>query len=138
MANVTGDNVTGDMDASMLHRAAPAERDRHSGPRRPHPALAQTTAGTQADSEPSLGWTLVLRRQPARIVDGQPQGGYRDAFELICCDCGDDPDVDYHCVPPGLQQIRGPYSIAAGIASYQKHVRHHRRQAAQARRIAGD
>jgi len=78
--------------------------------------------GAQADSESSLGWTLVLRRQPARIVDGQPQGGYSDAFELICCDCGDDPDLDYHHVSRGLQQIRGPYSIAAGIAAYEKHV----------------
>jgi hypothetical protein len=122
----------------MLHRTLPAERDCHSGPRRPQPAPSQTTAGTPADSQPSLGWTLVLRRQPARIVDGQPQGGYSDAFELICCDCGDDPDLDYHHVPAGLQQIRGPYSIAAGIAAYEKHVRHHRRQgAAQAWRIAG-
>lgn len=24
------------------------------------------------------GWTLVLRRQPARIVEGEPQGGYPD------------------------------------------------------------
>ena len=114
----------------MLHRRLPAERDRHSGPRRLRPAPAQTTAGTQADDEPSLGWTLVLRRQPTRIVDGQPRGGYSDEFELICCDCGDDPDLDYHHVPAGLQQIRGPYSIAAGIAAYEKHVRYHRRQAA--------
>ena len=115
----------------MLHRTLPAEHDRHGGPQHPHPAPAQTTASTQADSHPSLGWTLVLRRQPARIVDGQPQGGYSDAFELICCDCGDDPDLDYHHVPRGLQQIRGPYSIAVGIAAYEKHARHHRRQAAQ-------
>ena len=121
----------------MLHRTLPAKRDRHSSPRRPHPAPAQTKAGTQADSQPSLGWTLVLRRQPTHIVDGQPQGGYSDVFELICCDCGDDPDLDYHHVPPGLQQIRGPYSIAAGIAAYDKHVRHHGRPAVQTRGIAG-
>jgi hypothetical protein len=26
--------------------------------------------------QPRHGWTTVLRRQPARIVEGQPQGGY--------------------------------------------------------------
>ncbi|HXZ73246.1 MAG TPA: hypothetical protein VEH31_20545, partial [Streptosporangiaceae bacterium] len=74
-----------------------------------------------------LGWTLVLRRQPACIVGGQPQGGYSDAFELICCDCGDDPDLDYRDISPQLRQVRGPYPIAAGIAAYDKHVRHHKR-----------
>jgi hypothetical protein len=37
------------------------------------------------------GWTLVLRRQPVHMVAGRPDCGYADAFELICCDCGDDP-----------------------------------------------
>jgi hypothetical protein len=64
------------------------------------------------------------------MVDGQPQGGYTDAFELICCDCGDDPGLGYHDVSPQLQQVRGPYLIAAGIAAYNKHVRrHHGRRA---------
>jgi hypothetical protein len=61
------------------------------------------------------------------MVDGQPQGGYTDAFELVCCDCGDDPDLDYRDISAELQQIRGPYPIAAGIAAYDKHVRRHRR-----------
>jgi hypothetical protein len=65
------------------------------------------------------------------MVDGQPQSGYTDAFELICCDCGDDPGVAYRDVSPRLRQIRGPYPIAAGIAAYDKHVRHHRRPAAR-------
>jgi hypothetical protein len=30
--------------------------------------------------QPGHGWTVVLRRQPARIVDGRPQGGYTDAL----------------------------------------------------------
>jgi hypothetical protein len=71
------------------------------------------------------GWTVVLRRQPARLVDGQPQGGYNDVYELICCDCGDDPDLDYHHVSRGFQRIRGPYPFAEGIAAYGSHVRHH-------------
>jgi hypothetical protein len=83
----------------------------------------------RAPAQPWPGWTVVLRRQPARMVDGQPQGGYTDAFELICCDCGDDPDLDYRDVPPQLQQIRGPYPISAGIAAYDKHVRHHGQRA---------
>ena len=41
-----------------------------------------------------LGWTVVLRRQPARIVAGQPEGGYSSMFEIVCCYCGDHPDLD--------------------------------------------
>src|SRR5215469_12264539 len=55
------------------------------------------------------GWTLVLRRQPVRIVQGQPEGGYTDVFELICCDCGDDPNQEYREVSPRLKLVRGPY-----------------------------
>ena len=45
--------------------------------------------------QPGDGWTAVLRRRPARIVDGQTEDGYTDdAFEIICCDCGDDPGRD--------------------------------------------
>ena len=80
--------------------------------------------------KPGLGWTAVLRRQPARIVDGRPQGGYTNAFEIICCECGDDPDLDYRQVSSGLQQIRGPYPIAAGVAAYEKHVMRHQGQQA--------
>jgi hypothetical protein len=71
------------------------------------------------------GWTLVLRRQPARIVAGRAEGGYADVFELICCDCGDDPDLDYREVAPRLQLVRGPYPIAAGVAAYEQHRRLH-------------
>ena len=75
-----------------------------------------------------LGWTVVLRRQPVRIVAGQAEGGYTDAYELVCCECGDHPDLDYREVAPKLQHIRGPYQIAAGIAAYERHVsRYHRR-----------
>jgi hypothetical protein len=83
--------------------------------------------------QPGDGWTVVLRRQPARIVEGRPEGGYTDAFELICCDCGDDPGLDYCEVAHGLQRIRGPCPIAAGVAAYQKHLRQHRQPAHAAR-----
>ena len=81
--------------------------------------------------QPGHGWTTVLRRQPARIVDGRPRGGYTNAFEIICCECGDNPYLDYRQVSPGLQRIRGPYPIAAGVAAYEEHLlRHDARQAA--------
>jgi hypothetical protein len=54
-----------------------------------------------------------------------PEGGYTDMFEIICCDCGDHPGLDYREVSPELQRIRGPYPIAAGVAAYVKHVKQH-------------
>jgi hypothetical protein len=48
-----------------------------------------------------------------------------DAFEIICYNCGDDPDLDYRDVSPDLQRIRGPYPIAAGVAAYKEHVERH-------------
>jgi hypothetical protein len=73
--------------------------------------------------QPALGWTVVLRRQPVRIVEGQPEGGYTDLFELICCHHGDHPDLDYRDVSSELQRIRGPYPIAAGVAAYDEHIK---------------
>ena len=116
----------------MLHHRAHPVQDRNNRHQRPRSAQALVKAGMPAPVRPGHDWTVVLRRQPVRLVDGQPQGGYTDEFELICCDCGDDPDLDYHHVPPGLQQIRGPYSIAAGIAAYEKHIRRHRQQVTNA------
>jgi hypothetical protein len=83
-----------------------------------------------AFGQPGFDWTVVLRRQPGRIVEGQPEGGYTDLFEIICCDCGDRPDLDYRQVSPELQRIRGPYPVAAGVAAYEGHiVLHQSRQA---------
>jgi hypothetical protein len=79
--------------------------------------------------QPGHGWTVVLRRQPVRIVAGRPEGGYNDAFEIVCCDCGDDPDLDYSEVPLELRQVRGPYSVADGIAAYLAHVGLYHQQA---------
>lgn len=73
--------------------------------------------------QPALGWTVVLRRQPVRIVAGQAEGGYTDVFELVCSDCGDHPDLDYRDIPPRLQWIRGPYPLAAGVAAYDRHLK---------------
>jgi hypothetical protein len=78
---------------------------------------AKEVAVTTCD-EPALGWTVVLRRQPARILEGHVQGGY-----TICCACGDHPGLDYRDVSLELQRIRGPYSFAAGITAYVEHVK---------------
>ena len=60
---------------------------------------------------------------PASAHRGRP-GARRlhDAFEIICCDCGDHPDLDYRDVSPELQRIRGPYPIVAGVAAYEQHL----------------
>ena len=72
--------------------------------------------------QPGHGRTASLRRQPARIVDGRMEGGYTDAFELICGQCGDDPYLEYSGIPPWLQRIRGPYTLAAGLAAYENYL----------------
>ena len=74
---------------------------------------------------PAHGWTVVLRRRPARMVAGRPVGGWTEEFEIVCCYCGDDPDLDYREVSPVLQQIRGPYPLAAGVTAYLRHARRH-------------
>ena len=58
-------------------------------------------------------------------MDGRSEGGYTDEFEIICCDCGDDPDLDYREISPELQRIRGPYPIAAAVTAYVKPARRH-------------
>jgi hypothetical protein len=67
--------------------------------------------------QPGNGWIVVLRRQPARMAEGRPEGGDTDMFEITCCDCGDHPDLDYSEVSPGLQRIRWPYPTADGISA---------------------
>ena len=79
----------------------------------------------QTSEKPRQDWTVVLRRRPARMVDGYPLGGYTDVFEIVCCDCGDDPRLDYREVSPELQRIRGSYTITAGARAYVKHVDQH-------------
>jgi len=73
--------------------------------------------------------TAVLRRQPARIVDGKAEGGDTNMFEIICCYCGDDPGLDYRDVPPHLQLTRGPYLLKDGVTAYHQHLRLHQKPA---------
>jgi hypothetical protein len=59
------------------------------------------------------------------MVEGQRQGGYTDLYEIICCDCGDNPYLDYREVSPKPQRIRGPHPIAVGVTAYKEHVQQH-------------
>jgi hypothetical protein len=69
------------------------------------------------------GITASVRRQPVRIVEGRREGGYRDAFEVFCCDCGDHPYWDYCEISLSLQRIRGPYTtMAAALAAYDQRL----------------
>ena len=67
--------------------------------------------------QPRHGSTIVLRHQAARIVQGRPESGYTEACQLICCNCRDHPDLDYSEVSPGLQRVRGTYSIARSVSA---------------------
>ena len=76
-----------------------------------------------AAGQPGHGMTASLRRQPVRIVEDPREGGCRDAFEVICCDCGDHPYWDYPEISLVLQRIRGPYAtMAAALSAYDRHL----------------
>jgi hypothetical protein len=69
------------------------------------------------------GMTASIRRQLVRIVEGRKEGGYGDAFEVVCCDCGDHPCWGYSEISLALQRIRGPYTtMAAALAAYDRHL----------------
>jgi len=85
--------------------------------------------GMATYEQPGQGWTAVLRRQPVRIINGKAEGGDTDMFEIICCDCGDDPDLDYRDVPLQLQLTRGPYPLRDGVAAYNQHLKLHQKPA---------
>ena len=63
-----------------------------------------------------------LRRQPVRIVEGRSEGGHTSMFEVICCDCGDNPYLDYSEVSARLQRLRGPHTLREGLAAYEAHL----------------
>jgi hypothetical protein len=72
--------------------------------------------------QPGHGRTAFVRRRPVRLVDGRMEGGYTDAYELICPSCGDNPYLDFVDVPPQLQRLRGSYVLAAAVAAYEEHL----------------
>jgi hypothetical protein len=65
-------------------------------------------------------FTAILRRQ--RVPPDRLEDSYSAAFEIVCRDCGDRPDLDYSQVSPRLQRLRGPYPIEAGLAAYKEHI----------------
>jgi hypothetical protein len=79
----------------------------------------------KTQDQPRQDWTAVLRRRPVRLVAGRTEGGWTDEFEIVCCECGDDPDRDWREVSPALQRIRGPYPMAVGVTAYVRHARRH-------------
>ena len=102
------------------HPAAVAKRDRPRDARSPGPGTEATMV--PPPGQPGHGVTASLRRQPARLVDGRAEGGYTDMFEVICPDCGDDAALGYSEVAPRLQWLRGPRTLEAGLAVYEKHL----------------
>jgi hypothetical protein len=116
----TPETVTG--ARSAVHSdAVPAPSLRHSC----DPWLrigAQVLPRFPLPGQPGHGRTAFVRRRPVRIVDGRKEGGYTDAFELICPSCGDHPYLDFVDVPAQLQWLRGPYVLAVALAVYEEHL----------------
>ena len=57
------------------------------------------------------------------MVDGHPEGGYTDIWEIICPDCGDDGKRSYAELPPELRQVRGQHADArAAERALMKHM----------------
>jgi hypothetical protein len=118
-----------DLDAATGIRSLPDQSGAAlSPPREPQPRDPgrRATAGEAATrppvGQPGHGRTASLRRQPTPIVDGRTEGGCTGAFEIICRDCGDHPQLEYPEILPRLQQLRGPYTLDAGIAAYGEHL----------------
>jgi hypothetical protein len=96
---------------------------------RPHDRRdSRLSAGSDAANavplvgQPGHGRAAFLRIQPVYIVHGCIHGGCNGVYELICPDCGDNPDLDYSEVVPRLQWLRGPRPITQGLAAYIKHL----------------
>jgi hypothetical protein len=70
--------------------------------------------------------TAMLRSQRIRTSSGEWR--YTGKIELICYDCGDDPDLDYARVSPLLRRVRGPYpSVGVAQEALQQHCGRSRR-----------
>lgn len=79
---------------------------------------------SMTEHEPS--WSFKLRRQPADPSTSHPEDD-TSTFEVICRECGDDPDLDDQEVSSELRRIRGPYPLAAGITAFLEHGEYHDR-----------
>jgi hypothetical protein len=120
---MTGADLHAGTDSGPADRPdrVPVPRGPHD-PRDPWPRINDQGVMTlPVTGQLGHGYTASLRRQPARIEEGQLEGRYTGAFELICAECGDHPYLDYSEISPRLQRIRGPYTMRAGLAAYKKH-----------------
>lgn len=121
--------MTGVMHRTVNGTPPQDGRDAIAAPDGPHdlrdPWLRPGSPGFRASpqaGQPGHGSTAVLRTQPTLIVDGRVERGNTTMFELICCECGDNPYLDYSQISPRLQQLRGPYAIVEGLAAYEQHL----------------
>jgi hypothetical protein len=55
------------------------------------------------------------------VFDGRPDDGRPEMYELVCRDCGDDPQRSYSEVSAELQKVRGPYPLEAAIEAFVAH-----------------
>ena len=104
----TSDTVTGTRSAVDTGTVSPPPRN---------PRDSWLRIGTQVflrfplPGQPGHGRTAFVRRRPVRIVDGRMEGGYTNAYELICPSCGDRPYVISLMSRPSFQWLRGPYEL---------------------------
>jgi len=56
-------------------------------------------------------------------MGGQIAGGHTRMFELICCDCGDNPYLDCSQQSSRPQKLRRPYAISGRLAPSGQHLR---------------
>ena len=97
-----------------------------TAPRTPVRPANERRPLSMTDPEHEPNWPVTLRRQPVSLSTGHPEDD-TSTFEVICRECGDDPDLDYRDVSSELRQIRGPYPLTAGIAAFLKHDEYHDR-----------
>ena len=74
------------------------------------------------NSQAPSGSGLSSGSSRARIVDGRVEGGYTSTFELIRPQLRRPPVLDYFEVRLRLQCLRGPCTLEAGLAEYDKHL----------------
>jgi hypothetical protein len=117
----------GDLDIGASARsrarlsAVPAPREQRHG-RDPRVRMdTEDVVTLPLAGQPGPGRTVSLRRQLIWVAE-ERQARDTGVYEVICRACGDHPYVDYSEAPPRLQQIRGPYTLEAGLAAYAEHL----------------
>ena len=82
--------------------------------------MLQNTAMSNPPGQPGHTRTAIIRSQRVTAADGTWR--YTNELELICPDCGDDPERTYTEVSPRLRHVRGPYrSIERAQAALARH-----------------